>query len=167
MGRKYQITAEQKAELEAAREANKDKKVEKRIKALLLRSAGKTNVEIGEICEYHPARVSQLVSMYFNHGIGAIIENHYKGNHRNLSFAEEAAFLEPYRKQAEEGQIIEVSAIKAAYEAKVGHPVGGSQIYYVLHRHGWRKVMPRSRHPKKASDETIEVSKKLTIKSEK
>ena len=34
-------------------------------------------------------------------------------------------------------------------------PVGGGrlrsdwarQIYFVLHRHGWRKIMPRSRHP--------------------
>ncbi|MDE7249890.1 MAG: winged helix-turn-helix domain-containing protein, partial [Lachnospiraceae bacterium] len=33
-------------------------------------------------------------------------------------------------------------------------------IYCVLKRHGWRKVMPRSRHPKKASEEVIETSKK-------
>ena len=26
-------------------------------------------------------------------------------------------------------------------------------VSQVLHRHGWRKVMPRSRHPKKASEE--------------
>ena len=24
----------------------------------------------------------------------------------------------------------------------IGHSIGTSQIYYVLHRHGWRKVMP-------------------------
>ena len=42
----------------------------------------------------------------------------------------------------------------------IGHSIGTSQIYYVLHRHGWRKVMPRSRHPKKASEEVIETSKK-------
>ena len=40
----------------------------------------------------------------------------------------------------------------------VGH------IYAVLHRNGWRKTMPRSRHPKKASDEAIEASKKLKQK---
>ncbi|MCI8680389.1 MAG: winged helix-turn-helix domain-containing protein [Oscillospiraceae bacterium] len=29
----------------------------------------------------------------------------------------------------------------------------------MLHRHGWRKVMPRSRHLKEASEEEIAVSK--------
>lgn len=162
MGKRYQITAEQKVELESAREANKDKNVENRLKALLLRSAGKTNVEIGEICELSPFHVSKLVAIYCNKGLAAIVENHYGGNRRNMSFMEEAAFLEPYKRQAEQGQIIEVSEIRAAYEAKVGHSIGGSQIYYVLHRHGWRKVMPRSKHPNKASDEAIEASKKLT-----
>ena len=36
---------------------------------------------------------------------------------------------------------------------------------YVLHRQGWRKIMPRSRHPKKADEEVIATSKKLTRKS--
>lgn len=164
MGKKYRITVEQKIELETARAANRDKNIEKRIKAILLRSSGKTNAEVGELCGYHPSRVSQLISLYCNDGIGAIADKHYKGNRRNLSFAEEAAFLEPYKSQAEQGRVIEVSAIKAAYESKVGHPIGGSQIYYVLHRHGWRKIMPRSTHPNKASDEVIAASKKLTNK---
>ncbi|MBR6825825.1 MAG: winged helix-turn-helix domain-containing protein [Oscillospiraceae bacterium] len=30
--------------------------------------------------------------------------------------------------------------------------VSKTQIYYVLHRHGWRKVMPRSKHPQEASE---------------
>ena len=77
---------------------------------------------------------------------------------------EEAALLEPFQAEAEKGQIVEVSKIKAQYEEAVGHRIGGSQIYYVLERHGWRKVMPRSRHPKKASDEVIETSKKLKKK---
>lgn len=91
--------------------------------------------------------------------------NHYGGNRRNMSIEEERAFLEPYKKQAEQGHLTEVSAMKRAYEDKVGHTIGGSQIYYVLRRHGWRKVMPRSKHPNKASDEAIEASKKLTLPS--
>ena len=79
---------------------------------------------------------------------------------------EEAALLEPYREKAKQGQIVEVSEIKASYEQAVGHTIGGGQIYYVLHRNGWRKVMPRSQHPKKASEEVIEASKKLTSKSQ-
>jgi len=51
--------------------------------------------------------------------------------------------------KAEAGQIAEVS-----YEEKVGHSIHSGQIYYVLKRHNWRKVKPRSRHPQKASPES-------------
>ena len=162
MGKAYQITREQKAELEKARKSNQGKQVEKRLRALIMRAEGKTNAEIGSACEYHPSYVSQLVSTYCNEGISAIVENHYRGNRRNMSLAEEEAFISEYKDLAERGQIIEVGAIKAAYEAKVGHTIGGGQIYNVLARQGWRKVMPRSKHPKKASEEEIASSKKLT-----
>jgi len=163
MEKKYYITEGQKAELETARKANKDKRVENRLKALILRAEGNRNKDIGEKCDLHPSYVSQLVSIYCNQGIGAIIENHYAGNRRNMSKAEETAFLAGYKEQAEQGQIVETAAIKKAYEEKVGHSIGGGQIYCVLHRHGWRKIMPRSKHPNKASDEVIEASKKLTL----
>ena len=78
----------------------------------------------------------------------------------------EAALLKPFQEKARKGQIVEVSEIKASYERAVGHTIGGSQIYYVLDRNGWRKIMPRSRHPKKASEEVIETSKKLTSESQ-
>ena len=81
-----------------------------------------------------------------------------------MSAEEEAALLEPFQAEAEKGQIVEVSKIKAQYEEAVGHSIGGSQIYYVLERNGWRKVMPRSKHPKKASEEVIAASKKLKKK---
>ena len=79
-----------------------------------------------------------------------------------MSIEEERAFLEPYREWVKQGQMVEVREIAAAYEKKVGHRIGKGQIYRVLHRHGWRKVMPRSKHPKKADEEVIAASKKLT-----
>ena len=82
-----------------------------------------------------------------------------------MSIEEEAAILAPFRERAAKGELVEVKEIEAAYQAAVDHPISVAQIYYVLHRHGWRKVMPRSRHPKKASDETIEASKKLSPES--
>ena len=39
---------------------------------------------------------------------------------------------------------------------------GRGYIYMLLKRKGYRKVMPRSKHPKKAKEEAIEASKKLT-----
>ena len=84
-----------------------------------------------------------------------------------MRYEEESALLEPFQKDAEAGQIVEVSEIKAAYQKAVGHSIGTAQIYYVLRRHKWRKVMPRSKHPKKADEEVIKASKKITRKSQK
>jgi transposase len=140
MEKKYQISADGQAELKAARKANTDKKVDRRLKVLIMRAEGKKNKEIAAATEYHPAYISQLVSIYCNQGLGAIVENHYRGNRRNMSFAEESELLEEYRKLADQGKAVEVSQIKQAYEEKVGHAIGSGQIYCVLHRHGWQKA---------------------------
>ena len=164
MPKRYHITEEQIAELEKARINNKNKNVEKRLKALLLHAEGKSREEVADKTEFAKTYVSELVSRYRDRGIEAIVENKYKGNHRNLSVAEEETLLAPFREAAEAGQIVEISAIKAAYEKATGRSLKNAHglIYYVLQRHGWRKVMPRSKHPNKASDEVIEASKKLT-----
>jgi transposase len=165
MATKYKITAAQKAEIEEARKANKDKKVEARLKVLLLRAEGKTSDKISEATGYHTAYVSAVVSNYVKNGIEAITGKHYGGNRRNMSYEEEAAILNPFLEKSQKGQLLVVSEIEAAYEKAVGHSISSGQIYRVLNRHGWRKVMPRSQHPNKASDEAIKASKKLTAKS--
>lgn len=154
------------AELEAARKKKMNKNVEKRIKALLLRAEGKKREEIAQMTGFAKTYISQLVSNYSKNGLSAIAENNYPGNHRNLSYEEEAELLESFKDKAEQGQIVEISAIKAAYEEKIGRELNSNgHIYLILERHGWRKVMPRSKHPKRASDEVIEASKKLTLES--
>lgn len=163
--KKYAFTHEEKQEIKEAREKNRDKNVEKRLEALEMRAEGHRNKEISEKTGFHTQYITVLVSRYKNNGLASITENHYHGNRRNLSYAEEEALLEPFRRDADAGKMVSVRDIEAAYREAVGHSIGTSQIYYVLHRHGWRKVMPRSKHPKKASDEAIEASKKLTPKS--
>ena len=160
----YRYSKEDLKKIVAARKKNKNKRVEKRLYALELRAEGKSAEEVSVATGFHKAYISQLTSKYRKSGIEAISGNHYGGNRRNMSAEEEAALLEPFQAEAEKGQIVEVSKIKAQYEEAVGHRIGGSQIYYVLERNGWRKVMPRSRHPKKASEEVIATSKKLKKK---
>ena len=166
MPTEYQIDERQVAELEAARKKNTNKNVEKRIKALLLRAEGKKREEIAQMTGFAKTYISQLVANYSKNGLSAIAENNYPGNHRNLSYEEEAELLESFKDKAEQGQIVEISTIKAAYEEKIGRELNSNgHIYLILERHGWRKVMPRSKHPKRASDEVIEASKKLTLES--
>ena len=166
MAAKYEITAEQMIEIAQARKMNRDKRVEAKLKALAMRGEGANAKEISEVTGFHLAYVSTLVSKYIHNGMEAITGNHYGGNRRNMSFEEEAAFLEQFMDDADEGRITDVSAIKAAYDKKIGHETGHGQIYYVLHRHGWAKKMPRSKHPKSADPEAVEASKKLTLESQ-
>ena len=83
------------------------------------------------------------------------------GNRRNMTPDEERAFLEPFREKAARGEILDTREIMDAYEAAVGHSIGSGQIYYVLHRQGWRKVKPRSRHEKAADKGVQDTQKKL------
>ena len=158
----YRYTDEDRAIISEARKANKDKRAEKRLYAMELRASGKSAEEVAAATGFHAASISRLTAKYVKGGIEAISGNHYGGNHKNMTAEKEAELLEPFRIQAEAGQMLSIAEIKASYEAAVGHSIGCSQIYRVLHRHNWRKVMPRSKHPKKASDEAIEASKKLT-----
>lgn len=164
MPKTYQFTKEQIAELESAAKKNKNKNVDKRLEALLLRGQGMKRAAVAEKTKFSISHITQLTSDYQNKGIGAIVENHYPGNHRNLSFEEEEELLKPFMKAAESGQLVEVSEILQEYETKLARTFekDHGRIYRVLKRHGFRKVMPRSKHPNKASDEAIEASKKLT-----
>ncbi len=163
--KKYTFTSEEKQEIKEAREKNRDKNVEKRLEVLELRAEGLRNKEISEKTGFHTQYITVLVSRYKANGLSSITENHYHGNRRNLSYEEEAAVLEPFCQAARAGKMVSVRDIKTAYQEAVGHSIGTGQIYYVLRRHGWRKIMPRSRHPKKASEEVIETSKKLKPES--
>ena len=162
MTRKYTFTAKDLEIIREARKKNKDKRAEVRLHALELRAEGKRAKEISEAVGVSAPYVSQLAAKYFAGGIEAIAGNHYGGNRRNMSTEEEELILKPFYETAEKGELIEVAEINKAYQGKVDHKVGEKQIYRVLHRHGWRKIMPRSRHPKKATDEAIKASKKLS-----
>lgn len=161
MAKSYAISQSQLVEIETARKKNRNKNIERRLYVLVMRAEGKSLEEISEKTGYHISTASKLIARYMRDGISAIAENHYKGNRRNMSFEEEAAMLAPFIERAERGEMVDIKEIAAAYQKAVPHKISDTQIYYVLHRHGWRKIMPRSRHPKKASEEAIEASKKL------
>ncbi len=168
MPKVYRFSEEQIDELQTARKKNKNKHVDKRLEALLLRANRISRKAVSEKTGFCKQYITDLTAMYHNQGLSAIIENHYKGNHRNMSFAQEEELLKEFEEVAAKGQLVIIDDIQHRYEEQLGRSVKSSHghIYQVLKRHGFRKVMPRSKHPKKASDEAIEASKKLTIPSE-
>lgn len=167
MPKTHTISKEQAEEVSKLRKTIKDKQTDKRLKAIQLRGEGKKNKEIAALLETSTDVISHWISLFVSGGSEALLPKKKTGRPLNLSFDEETKMLAEFEEKAEAGQIVEVSDIKLAYQEKVGHTISSGQIYYVLKRHNWRKIKPRSRHPKKASPEVIETSKKLTLEFKK
>ncbi len=163
MQKAYEITEEQKAEIERERKRNKDKKVEKRLRSVQLRGEGYSNKEIADRVEAHPKVVSRWICKYTKEGIAGLMKKQRGGNRRNITKEEERELLDGFKEKAEKGELVTVKEIKIAYCEKIGHTCGKGQIYRVLKRHGWGKIVPRKEHPNKASEAEIEASKKLTL----
>ena len=168
MPKTHQFTEEHLDQVAALRKETKNAALARKLQVLELRLSGYKNAEIAKITKYSKSRVSALVCVFANEGLEYFKkEQRLGGNHRYLSVEDEAKLLEMFENAAKAGQMIETGEIARAYAEKVGHEVDKSQIYRVLARHGWRKIMPRSQHPNKASEEAIEASKKLTFGWEK
>ncbi len=105
--------------------------------------------EIARHCGVSKATVHDVISTYNRLGVAAV-ETPGKGGrrHQYLTLEEEEQFLASFFARAEAGEIATTAEIWSAFEAKVGHAVDDSTIYRLLDRHGWRKLMPRPRHPK-------------------
>src|SRR5919109_1351663 len=116
--------------------------------------------EIAKHCGVSKASVHQVISSYNRFGVAAVETAGKGGRHHDyLSVQEEREFLSPFFARAERGELATAGEIKQAFEAQVGHVVPKSTIYRLLDRHGWRKLVPRPRHPQ-ASAEAQEQFKK-------
>lgn len=118
--------------------------------------------EIAKHCGVSKAMVHQVISTYNRRGIEAV-ETPGKGGRRHeyLTVQEEQDFLAPFFERAHSGEMATCTEIQQAFEARVGHEVDDSTIYRLLHRHGWRKLMPRPRHPKASKEAKAQFKKTL------
>ena len=155
------INEEAYQEIVEAEKKTTDKRVSKKLSILLLRFSGKSLAETAKQMNCSISTVRRLITEYHRDGLAEYMRSKYAGNHRSLSIEEENEILSSFKKKADAGQIITVQDIKRAFDERIGKNTGRGYIYMLLKRHGWRKVMPRARHPKKADDEAIEASKKL------
>ena len=121
-----------------------------RIQCVLLRATLDCSAsQIAQVLGWATASVHIAHSRWAKEG-EALFALKGKGGRRNqlLSEQQEAEVLEPFIKCAGAGGVLKVAAVQQAYEARVGKAVPNSTVYRVLARHGWRKVVPRPRHPK-------------------
>ena len=160
MKRKYTVTKEQAEEIKQYRKNVKDKDFNRRLYAVQLVGEGKPTSAIEDKLDCKKQQISRWVKQFNEKGIDGLSGKCGGRYHENMSIEEEQEVLKPFMEKAEQGQIVGVKEIREAYEKKLGRKVHDTYIYKLMHRNGWRKVMPRRRHPKKASEEDINSSKK-------
>lgn len=122
----------------------------KRIQCVLIRATlGSTAAEIAQLLGWSTATVHVMHSRWAKEG-DALFDMRGRGGrrHQHMSAQAEADLLAPFAAQAQAGGMLHVSEIKRAMERQVGTTVAASTVYRMLDRHGWRKVVPRPRHPK-------------------
>jgi transposase len=125
----------------------------RKIQVILLGSQGKTAKEIESITLYKESYIRFLWMRYRKEGTN-IFENK-KTQTRNkayLSTEEEIDFLAPFLERAKKAGILIVSDIHKELEERIGKKIREETTYKLLHRHGWRKIVPRPYHPKRDSE---------------
>jgi len=161
--RNFKFTEEQINTVSNALAEEKDVKVYKRLQALLWlmeRQSFETVVKSSKIS----LRVLHKIRQDFvDNGLAGLQYKYVGGNSRKISREREAEILADFKERANKGEFLRRVNLQAEFEKEAGKTYHENNFYKILNRHGWRKVMPRSKHPNKASNETIEVSKKLTL----
>lgn len=121
-----------------------------RIQCVLIRATlGSTAAQIAQLLGWSTATVHVMHSRWAREG-DAVFELRGRGGrrHQHLDPEQERALLAPFVERAQAGGMLTVAEIQQAYQAQVGKRVAPSTVYRLLDRHGWRKVLPRPRHPK-------------------
>ena len=159
--KKAKFSDEERKEIQAALEQKHPPHVYKRLMALKLKAVdGLRSDEAGSYVGMHKSSVNLIVRRYQEQGIRVITGKRHNHGNRYMTIDQETKFLAQFKERSRAGQVVEVTEIYLTYQEAVGHEVTRGTIYYLLHKHGWRKIMPRGSHPKKASDEAIEAYKK-------
>ena len=121
-----------------------------RIQMVLLREGGMTQPAIAAAMGVSLSTVNRAHMAYDDGGIKALKPKANGGRKReNMTVAEEKALLASFTHAAGAGELLNIHDLKAAYEKAIRHPTSDSTVYNLLHRHGWRKLMPPPFHPKR------------------
>lgn len=164
MRKTYTISSSEAKIIREKMNSIKKVSVYKRLEVIALLGEGKTPAEVAEITSKNAKYVRTLGNLYNKVGFESYAnDGRTGGNNRLMSKEDAKRFLSQFESLAEKGQIITVEDIAKSLDEVTGKERASlSTVYKFLHRNGWRKVMPRPKHPNKASEEAIEASKKLT-----
>lgn len=132
-----------------------------RVQCLWLRaSLGLDHKQVAQAIGWSESHVKHVWGEYFKRGEEALMGSGRGGRRReNLTIEEEKQMLASFGDVAAEGRLLVVNRVKAAYENRLGRSVPKSTVYRMLARHGWRKIMPRPRHPKNDPTQALDFKK--------
>lgn len=103
--------------------------------------------EIAELLGVGSRTVRRWIRSFNTEGPAGLETDNLGGRRwAHLSEAEERATLADLRAHAEAGRLVTIHEVRASVEARVGHAISSGSLYALLHRHEWRKVVPRPRH---------------------
>ncbi len=150
MSRGYQALAVDKsAVMEAMQRASSVEEFQRYQSIHLRVSAGLDVSAIAAATGLAESTIHNLHSRVRREGLEAAQTKGRGGRYRSyLSVEEEKELLQKMEPTARRGGMIEVSKMHRAMEEKVGGSVAKNTVYQLLHRHGWRKIAPRPKHPK-------------------
>jgi transposase len=151
MGRRPDISTEM---VEAAREAVRNTRdageLRRAMSVVLSGVMGLTLPRVGEVIGRSRATVARLHAEFREWLSGRQYREKNWGGRRRayLTFEAEKEFLSGFFEIASRGGILVVNEVRSALEKRLGHKVAETTVYRMLERHGWRKIVPRRRHPK-------------------
>lgn len=142
-----------------------DKEQFRRWQALyIIKTRGLSSEEVAGIIRVSSGTVIQWVHLYNNNGEEALILKGRGGRRRcHMSNEEEKSFPEKLEKEAEKGFIITAKTVMKRAEEQLGYEVSEDYAYDLLHRHQWKKISPRSVHPKADKSKQEEYKKNFPI----
>ena len=95
--------------------------------------------------------VRRVVQLYNNHGTDFVTQLTWGGRRESrchISLKKEAALLKTIEEKSMRGEILTAKDIKKEVEKEVKKEVSDDYIWDMFKRHGWKKKVPRPKHPK-------------------
>ena len=140
--------------------ASADREQFQRWQSIFLTSKGLSSAVVADYVGTTKGTVHQWVYQYNHDGVdGLLLQGRGGRRFGLLTLDEERDLLEQILTKAQQGRILTAYAVKVHIEEKTGKAVSKDYLYDVLHRHGWRKVMPRPQHPKADKEKQEEFKK--------
>lgn len=133
----------------------------RRLQCISLRRFGMQARDVAKIVSLHEDSVLHIWSKFQRGGVDAVLGER-RGRVRaaaRWNREEERAFLQPFLDRADRGTLTTVREIYMTHCERVGKKIDPTVTYRLLERHGWRKVVPRQRHPK--ADRAAQATFKL------